>query len=391
LAQPVPLRLRSRVLADRRRVAVVARRITGLSGVTILIREHAARAAAAGWETHVFGERVDADAIRSAGATPHPLRPGFFHRRTAQWFASAAADATATGFTLVHGHGDALNQDVLSLHNCIHAVHEAVYGTPLDAAAPPAEAAIMHARQLSERRFRLLVANSNLMRDDVTTRFGVPVESIRVVYPGFDPARYRPRRRTTQSTVIRRRLGVTDDDVLAGLVTSGDWVKRGVADFIVALGIVARGSPLRVHGVVTGKERSMNRYVALAKRHGVADRLHFLPPNDVLEHVYGALDVFVYPARFEEFGMCVQEAMACALPVVCGRRIGATELLDPVASKLLLDTVNPGTVAEMLALFVADEDLRKRVGALNAACVAKNSWDRSAAGVIAAYDELAQS
>ena len=87
--------------------------------------------------------------------------------------------------------------------------------------------------------------------------------------------------------------------------------------------------------------------------------------------------------------MCVQEAMACALPVVCGRRIGATELLDPTASALLLDTVNAAKVADMLARFVSDHALRKRVGALNAACVARNSWDRSAADVIAAYDELA--
>lgn len=367
---------------------MVARRITGLSGVTILIREHAARASAAGWDTHVFGERVDGAAITSAGATPHEIRPGFFRRSSVEWFAAAATEATTGKYTLVHGHGDTLTQDVMSLHNCIHAAHEAVYGAPLDPTAPPAEAARLHARQLSERRFRLLVANSNLMRDDVTSRFGVPSESIRVVYPGFDPARYHPRRRTVQSTVIRRRLGVPDDAALAGLVTSGDWVKRGVADFIIALGLVARGSSAKVHGVITGKERTMGRYLAIAKKHGVADRLHFLPPSDALEHVYGALDVFVYPAQFEEFGMCVQEAMACGLPVICGRRIGATELLDPTASKLLLDVVDPATVAEVLARFVADEALRNRVGALNAACVAKNSWDRSAAGVIATYEEL---
>jgi UDP-glucose:(heptosyl)LPS alpha-1,3-glucosyltransferase len=227
------------------------------------------------------------------------------------------------------------------------------------------------------------------MRDDVVARFGVPTESTRVVYPGFDPARYHPRPRTAESRTIRRRLEVGTDEILAGLVTSGDWTKRGVADFIEALGIVTRGVGKRVHGVVTGKERAIGHYLSLARTHGVADRLHFLPPTDSPEDVYGALDVFVYPAQFEEFGMCVQEAMACALPVVSGRRIGATELLDPAASKLLLDTVNAGTVADLLAHFVADDALRTRVGALNAACVAKNSWDRSAAGVIAVYKELA--
>jgi UDP-glucose:(heptosyl)LPS alpha-1,3-glucosyltransferase len=375
------------VPSDSHRVAVVARRISGLSGVTILIQEHASRAAAAGWKIDAIGERIDERLLRAAGATPRRVHGRWFQRTTATWFAEAAAAATATGYALIHGHGDALKQDVLSLHNCIHAAHEALYGTALTADAPAAEAGRLHARQLTERRFRALLVNSKLMRDDVIQRFGVPASMIRVVYPGVDPARYHPRPRTPGALLLRRNLGVSDDDVLAGLVTSGDWSKRGVADFIKALGALSR-SGVRVHGVVTGKERVKGRYRALAAHQGVADRVHFLPLRESLAEVYGALDVFAYPAQFEEFGMCVQEAMACGLPVICVRRIGATELLDPVAAKLLLDNVNSDSVADRLASFAGDAELRRRTGALNAASVEKNTWDRSAAGVIATYNQL---
>jgi UDP-glucose:(heptosyl)LPS alpha-1,3-glucosyltransferase len=227
------------------------------------------------------------------------------------------------------------------------------------------------------------------MRDDVISRFRVDPSLVRVVYPGFDPALYHPRPRTEGAWLLRRRFGVADGDVLAGVVTSGDWQKRGVATFIEALAMVARGIGARVHGLITGKERSAGRYVALARERGIADRVHLLPPDPDLATVYGALDVFVYPAQLEEFGMCVQEAMACALPVVCGRRIGATELLAPAAAALLLDSVTPSSVAERLAAFIADENLRRQAGAINAASVVRNNWDRSAAGVIAVYDELA--
>jgi UDP-glucose:(heptosyl)LPS alpha-1,3-glucosyltransferase len=388
LAQPASAGLRSRVSTDPHRIAVAARRITGLSGVTILIQEHASRAVAAGWRTDAIGEQIDARAIRSVGATPRVLKPGWFTRRTATWFADAAAVATETGYTLVHGHGDLLSQDVMSLHNCIHGAHEALYGTALPPDAPAGDAARIHERQLADQRFRALLVNSRLMRDDVMARFGIPGESIRIVYPGFDPARYRPRPRTEASRRLRHQLGVDDSAVLAGLITSGDWTKRGVADFITAIGIASRAG-LRVHGVVTGKERNRGRYRAIAKQQRVSDLVRFLPPAESLADVYGALDVFVYPAQFEEFGMCVQEAMACGLPVVCGRRVGATELLDPAAAKVLLDAVNANTVADRLTSFAVDPDLRAQAGALNAASVAKNTWDRSAAGVIATYDELA--
>jgi UDP-glucose:(heptosyl)LPS alpha-1,3-glucosyltransferase len=390
LAQPEWLAFFPGVSPEPLSVAVVARRITGLSGITILIREHAARAAAAGWDTHVFGERVDARAIRSANATPHLLRPGFFRRRTAEWFAGAAPGPDGD-FTLVHGHGDSPRQDVMSLHNCIHATHEAVHGSPLPADAPTAEVARMHELQLTERRFRRLITNSALMRDDVMSRFGVPADAIRVAHPGFDPARFHPRPRADEAHQIRRWLGVGEDDLLVGLVTSGDWVKRGVKDFVLAFSAVAHGSSRKVHGVVVGKERNPGRYQAMAGQAGKGGRLHFLPPSDRPEHVYGALDVFVYPAQFEEFGMVVLEAMACGLPVVCGRRIGATELLDPIAASVLLDRVTPETVAERLGQFAADADLRHRTGALNAACVVRHDWDRSAATVLATYRELAAS
>lgn len=383
---PAPSGFLSLVQTERR-VAVIARRITGLSGVTILIREHASRAAAAGWDTHVFGERVDAKPLRAAGATTHEVKPGFLRRRTPEWFASVAPFPGQ--FAIVHGHGDSLQQDVMSLHNCIHAVHEAVHGTALDPKAPPAAAARMHARQLTERRFRRLLTNSKLMRDDVIARFGVPAEMIRVVYPGFDPARFRPRIRTPEAEAGRRRLGVADGDILAGLVTSGDWVKRGVADFIAAVGAVSQGAGVRLHAIVTGKERALDRYRGIARQHGVADRVHFLPPVDQLEHLYGALDVFVYPAQMEEFGMVVLEAMACGLPIVCGRGVGASELLDPIASRMLLDRVTVDSVAERLAQFAGDSELRRQTGALNAASVVKHDWDRSAAGVLETYRELA--
>ena len=155
------------------RVAVAARRVSGLSGASRMIVEHARRLTALGWDVHVFSESLDKKALREAGAVAHrvPAWPwGSWWKRRA--FASAAGRMTQ-GFDLVHGHGDLLSQDILSLHNCVHAAHEAVHATPL-----PDRDAVgrMHALQLSRRSFRVLVANSRLMKDDLRRRFGVAGE-----------------------------------------------------------------------------------------------------------------------------------------------------------------------------------------------------------------------
>ena len=190
-----------------RRLALVARRVEGLSGATRLIIEEARAAVAAGWDVHVFGERLDHAAIRLAGARPRqvpswPWGPWLKRRAFA-----AFAGRMVRGFDVVHGHGDLFDQDLLSLHNCVHAAHEATHGSPLPADAPVGR---IHAHQLAQRRFRLLAANSRLMKDDVVTRFGVPEGMIEVVYPGFEPSRFDPRDRERLGRPLRASLGLAD-------------------------------------------------------------------------------------------------------------------------------------------------------------------------------------
>ena len=140
-------------------VAIAARRVEGLSGAVRLILEEARAAAAAGWEVDVYSERLDAGAVRAVGAAPRKVARwpwgSWVKRRT---FAALAGYA-AGEHDVVHGHGDLLAQDLLSLHNCVHAAHEAATGMPL-----PASDAVgrMHQLQLSGRRFRILAANSAL-------------------------------------------------------------------------------------------------------------------------------------------------------------------------------------------------------------------------------------
>ena len=53
--------------------------------------------------------------------------------------------------------------------------------------------------------------------------------------------------------------------------------------------------------------------------------MHFLQhlEPDALAQVYGVSDVFVLPSFEETWGLVVNEAMACGLPVITTDRVGA--------------------------------------------------------------------
>ncbi|HAH08190.1 MAG TPA: hypothetical protein DCM05_16970 [Elusimicrobia bacterium] len=367
------------------KLAIAARTLAGLTGTETTVFEHARRFAALGWEVHLFAERLDAERARACGAVPRKLlrwRWGSrLKRRLFAWLFERAVSGER--FDLVCGHGDTLSQDVLSLHNCVHAAHEAVHGTPLPASSGPGW---MHARILREGRFRLLVANSGLMKQEVCARFGVAAGKIAVVHPGHDPARFRPEDRAALGPAARRELGVPEGAFLIGLITSGDFRKRGVALFLEAL---ARAGLPDVHALILGQESRLAPYRELAAQTGLGGRIRFLPPTPKVERFYHALDVYCHPALYEEFGQSVQEALACGVPVLTSRRVGASELLTgSVYEGLLPDAPSVEGLRSDLSRLAKDAALRSALSQTGPAAVRGNTWDSNFDKTRALYEGL---
>ena len=366
------------------RLALVSRRVEGLSGAVRLILEEARAASDAGWTVDVYSEKLDPAAVRIAGARPHRVprwRWGSWLKR--RIFAALAGRA-ARGHDIVHGHGDLLEQDLLSLHNCVHAAHEAAGGGPL-----PARDAVgrLHALQLSPRRFRLLAANSRLMKDDVMRRFGVPGELIEIVYPGFDPARFRPADRARLGAGLRRELGLTVDQPLFGLITSGDFEKRGVAPFLKAFAKVVAEVPT-ARALIVGKETRPGPYLKLATELRITDKVFFREPISEVERLYHSIDIYVHAARWEEFGMTALEAMACGVPVISGAKVGASELLDGQSREFVLDDLSPAALAGAMGRLAKDPALRARLSRSAVAAAAPYTLAAHGRAVLALYERL---
>ncbi len=95
---------------------------------------------------------------------------------------------------------------------------------------------------------------------------------------------------------------------------------------------------------------------------GAIARLPALRP-DALAAVYAASDLLVFPSLADPWGLVVNEAMACGLPVLCSRLAGcADDLVSPGETGWLCDPTDPEELRGALLHALADPE-RARLGA----------------------------
>jgi glycosyltransferase involved in cell wall biosynthesis len=220
-------------------------------------------------------------------------------------------------------------------------------------------------RSDAERRFfralhrdTLLVANSDLVRRALIRHFGIAAERIVVHRPGFRSERFNPRRAGALRAAARRELGLADDKPLVGLITSGDFDKRGL-DLFVECAERIGAARADVRFLVVGSKSlpdSVRTHALVA-----ADRLWHRRKRLNPERWFAALDLFLYPARFEEFGMVVAEAQAVGLPILTSRVVGAAECLPPVYERWLSDRPVAAELAARALELLGDERARREL------------------------------
>jgi alpha-1,3-rhamnosyl/mannosyltransferase len=111
------------------------------------------------------------------------------------------------------------------------------------------------------------------------------------------------------------------------------------------------------------------------------------PVSDVdLPSLYSAATVFVFPSRFEGFGLPVVEAMACGTPVICSNVTALPEVAGGAA--VLIDPSDTSALARELERVLHDDGLRAELRKRGLARAGQFSWERTASEGLGIYRGL---
>lgn len=236
----------------------------------------------------------------------------------------------------------------------------------------------------SVQRARWVITVSENTRQDVIQHFRVPPERV-VSVPNGVESRFRP---LPAGEVAAWRQGQRLPERF--LLYLGTLQPRKNLEMLVdAYALWRRRAALadREIPLVLAGARGWyyERLLARVAVHGLEDHVLFpgYVPSEELPYWYNAATLFLYPSRFEGFGLPVLEAMACGTPVIAAHAASLPEVVGGAGRLVPPDDVAgwAATIGELLE----DRTQCRALGEAGTAHARTFSWETTARRTLQVY------
>lgn len=159
---------------------------------------------------------------------------------------------------------------------------------------------------------RRVIANSQMVKEEIIRFYGYPSDKISVIYNGVPVAELRDAR--SGRARARDALGLREDELTVLFVGSG-WERKGLRYAIDAVEKCSGAMRLLVAG--RGRERDFG-----------SRSTQFLGVVADPTPLYAAADIFLLPTIYDPFSNACLEALAAGLPVITTTSNGFCEIIE---------------------------------------------------------------
>jgi UDP-glucose:(heptosyl)LPS alpha-1,3-glucosyltransferase len=203
---------------------------------------------------------------------------------------------------------------------------------------------------------KMIVAISQMVKNDILENYKCPSENIAVVYNGVDLKRFHPDNKNTYRKLIREKLEIPESATLILFVGSG-FERKGLQLLLESTAYL-KNENWRLLLMGKGKFEKFIRYAPTDKHPQIIAK----EPDPEIEKYYAAADIFILPSIYEPFGNANLEALATGLPVITTRYCGAADIINNKQNGLVVQNpFNPEEIAENIrSLF--DSSTRETMG-----------------------------
>jgi glycosyltransferase involved in cell wall biosynthesis len=214
---------------------------------------------------------------------------------------------------------------------------------------------------------------------------GINNEKMTVVYEGVEIPRLPPAEVRREARLL---WGITDDSPLLGCV--GVLLPDKGQDLLIRVLVDLRTEFPQARLLLAGDGPDRSRLERLAKQLGLGDAVIFAGFVTAMEPVYAALDVFLFPSRFEGLGTSLLAAMSYAVPSVAFSTCAFGEIIEHGRSGLLAELGNETSLRNSAATLLRNPPIAKQIGtATRARIQSKFSAAKMVDEMLHVYETLA--
>ena len=181
-----------------------------------------------------------------------------------------------------------------------------------------------------------ILALTDLQKQHIIKNYSTCPQRITVLPPGVEVEKIAAGKfkNENQRQQFRAELGIAKKDFM--LLTVGSAFKtKGIDRAIRALAALPENIKKQTIYIVVGKGKSA-KFEKLAKSLGVENRVKFIGPKDNVAQFFQASDLLVHPARNENTGLTLLEALVAGLPVIATANCGYAKYIPQSQAGLLV-------------------------------------------------------
>lgn len=195
-----------------------------------------------------------------------------------------------------------------------------------------------------------IIAISEQTKQDIIDFLKTPEEKIQVVYQGCHPA-FKTEKSLHEQNSVRNKYQLPEQFIL----NVGSIEPRKNA-FQIVKAIEHTAIPLVIIGKDTSYAEEIKQYV---EKNQMTDQVIFLKGISMedLATIYSLAKIFVYPSKFEGFGIPIIEALYSGTPVITTNSGVFPEAAGP--NSVFVNPENSNEISDAIQRIWADEDLQE--------------------------------
>ena len=226
---------------------------------------------------------------------------------------------------------------------------------------------------------RVIVAVSESTRRDIIQNYGIAPATVRVIYPGYDPATY-------TANGFDPAPASSEDTYL--LYVGNLLPHKNLLSLLDALAILRRRRRVRLIIRGEGQPAYARAVRERVETLGLGDLVSFqgYAGRKALRDLYARAACLVLPSLREGFGLPVLEAMACGTPVITSSSSSLPEVGGDAA--LSVDPYDAIDLSNAMYRVLTDLDLRAELRERGLKWVGAFSWRRTAEQMSRLLDDV---